>query len=159
MKTFMIMIGVALALGIFIITSYSKIGEYALGKIVEQEGKLETIQADAAKGDDKAFVTKYQPFMDQRWILGKLGTILDDSFVLTVSKDTLDRYADTPLQTSEEYGKFMLARGLILEDLSPPREAYALYKKYMVLFPDPSKKEFTTANNAVGHMNIKWNFE
>lgn len=157
MKTFLIMLALGFGVCVFLITSYAKLGQWVLQDVVSQEGTPDAMK-DAVAKDEAAFTLRYTPFLDRRVLLTKIAAVLDDDFFLAVTKDSLDRYQDTPLQTSEGYGYMLLNRALLVEEkYQPPTEAFQLFKRYQALFPNA--KEIQTANNAVTHLMIKYGMQ
>jgi hypothetical protein len=156
MKSFLIVLGIIVAACIFLITSYSTIGRFFITDVLQQEGTLESMKEHADK-DPVAFAAKYQPFLDRRNIVGRAAEILDTEFFMELSKDTLDRYLDTPLQTDPAIEHFIAKRAMELDSRVLTQEAWDLYKRYMVLFP--TGENVNVVRNAMVHLSLKYGYQ
>jgi hypothetical protein len=153
MKGFLITLGLILGLGIFLITSYSKIGDWVIQDVVIHEGSPDAMKDEVAK-DETAFSLRCRPFLEKRALVGRFAEILDEDYYLALSKDTMDRYTDTPLQTSEEYERFLLKRAYLLDQRMVSVEAFNLFRRYQTLFP--SSKDADAVRSAVNRLGLKY---
>lgn len=159
MKAFFISIAVFVALGFFVLTSYAKIGQSVVDKVILEEGNRETVLAAFTK-DEKAFVAKYQPLLDRRWKVGKIGVYLDEAWFIGLSKQTVDLYAETPLVLAPAYGEFIFERALRIESGGNPalfNEAFALYKQYQQNFPNG--KHAPLVRSSISRMMTKYGMQ
>jgi hypothetical protein len=156
MKAFLISMALIIAAGIFVITSYSSIGKWVITDVVQQEGSIDDMKAQVDK-DPGAFTTKYDPFLSKRYMVLRAAEILDMAYFMDLSKDTLDRYLDTPLQTDSAIEYVMVKRGLELDSEVATQDAWNLYKTYMTLFPNG--KDAPTVRNAMTHLSLKYGYQ
>jgi hypothetical protein len=130
MKAFMISMVLIVAASIYLITSYDKIADAYLGKALAEEGTPEAM-AEAAIKDEAAFSAKYRPMLETRWTICNLALFLDDGYFRKLSKESLDRYKDTPLKMDPAYGKILFQRAQMMEEfIKPPQEAFYLFKEH-----------------------------
>jgi|GEM_PF-2859312 hypothetical protein len=156
MKSFLIGMAVLIAAGIFLITSYSSIGKWVISGVADNEGTVDSMKEQVDK-DPVAFSAKYQPFLDRRNLVGRTAEILDMDYFMELSKDTLDRYLDTPLQTDPTVEHFLVKRALELDAEVQAAQAWELYKRFMVLFPND--KDAATVKNAMVHLTLKYGYQ
>jgi hypothetical protein len=156
MKAFLIFLALVVGLGIFLITSYSKIAEWVISDVVVQEGAPEGMK-DANTKDENAFAVKYQPFLERRVMVGRFAEILAEDYFLDLAKDTLDRYTDTSLQTSEDYEYFLLKRAVILDQRVQTAEAWVLYRRHQTLFP--GSRNAPMVRTAVNRLLLKYGYQ
>jgi hypothetical protein len=159
LKGFIITMVLFVAGGFVLLTQYGEISEAIIGKMRVEEGKRESIEAAALKTSDQpaAFIAKYQPYLDRRWTLGLGAIYLDENWFLSLSKETLDLYAGTPLDMSKPYANFMFERAKRIELTGNPvliNEAYALYKAHREKFPNDEHAKLVI--NAISRMITKY---
>jgi hypothetical protein len=159
LKGFFITIAIFIALGFVALTQYDKVGQNLLDKTAVEEGSHDDVLAAATK-DERAFVTKYQPLLERRWTIAMPALILDEAWFVTVSKATLDLYAETPLTTNKAYGDFAFERAKRIELSGNPallNEAYALYKQNLKDFPNDEHAPLV--RNAISRMITKYGMQ
>lgn len=158
MKGFLIAIGLILAAVFALLTSYPKIGEGILQDVKLQEKSREAMLEELVK-NEVAFIAKYQPLLETRDKVAHWAFFLDEPYFLSVSKDSIALYAETPLEKVDAYGRLLYDRARILESVPQPlvyTEAFNLYVKYTQNFP--STKQAVLARNAVSRMVTKYGF-
>jgi hypothetical protein len=156
MKSVLITAGVILGLCFFMLTSYATLGRKAISEVTIQEIGHDAM-VDLADKDEKAFMTKYRPLLERRWLFAHIGIFLDDQFFLEVSKQTLEFYDETPLDKDPIFATFIFERAKALIDqggLAQREEAFHLYSRYVTEFPDQPK--YALANNAMTELVIKY---
>ena len=149
MKGVLISVALFLGLGFYIINSYANLGRKVMTQVVLEEKGRPAIDEAVAK-DEKSFIAKYQPLLDRRWTVALFANILDDRYFRDLSKESIDLYTDTPLETSESFGNFIYARARSLQDIESPatlNESFNLYKRYVEAFPSGPKVK--AAKNAI----------
>jgi hypothetical protein len=156
MKGFLIFLGICVGLGIFLITSYSKIGMWIVQDVVTQEGTPDAMKDEVAK-DENAFANRCRPFLERRALVGRFAQILDEDYFLALAQDTLDRYVDTPLQTTDDYAMFDLNAAVILDQRVKPEQAFALFKRHSILFPN--SKDAAMVRSAMNRITLKYGYQ
>jgi hypothetical protein len=161
MKGILIVAVILVSAFIFVVGSFGKIAAPMLQKVVVQEGTADVMKAasDAAYGDDaasRAFAAKYEPFLNQRYWLGRVSRILDDDTFLSLTKDTLDRYVGGPMEKDPRIGWLLFNRAEAVEDHGGFAEAWQCYLKYTRLFP--GGPDINTAKSAVVKLVISHGF-
>jgi hypothetical protein len=159
LKGFFITVVVFITLGFLVLTQYGRVAQSLFDKTAAEEGSREAVLAAATK-DDRAFVAKYQPLLERRWTIAMPALILDETWFITVSKSTLDLYADTPLTTNKAYGDFMFERAKRIELIPNPallNEAFALYKQHQKDFPNDEHAPLV--RNAISRMVTKYGMQ
>jgi hypothetical protein len=156
MKAFLITLALIVAAGIFLITSYSSIGKWVVDDVAQQEGSIDDMKA-AVEKDPAAFSVKYQPLLDRRNMVGRVAEILDLDYFMDLSKDTLDRYLDTPLQTDPSVEHFLVKRALELDSRVLSQQAWDLFKIYITLFPNG--KDMPLVRSAMTHLTLKYGYQ
>lgn len=149
MKGVLISVALFLGLGFYILNSYASLGKKVVAQVALEENGRTAID-DAVAKDEKAFIAKYQPLLDRRWTVALFANILDDQYFLALSKESLELYTDTPLETSESFGNFIFARAKALQGIESPAtlsESFSLYKRYVEAFPNGPKVK--VAKNAI----------
>ena len=156
MKSFLIGMAVIVAVCIFFITSYSTIGQWVITGVVQQEGTVDSMKEQADK-DPTAFALKYKPFLDRRNIIIRAAEILDTEYFMDLTKDTLERYLDTPLQTDDTVEHTLAKRALELDSRVATAQAWDLYKRYMAMFP--TGPNAAVVKNAMVHLSLKYGYQ
>jgi hypothetical protein len=156
MKGFLIVAGILVGLGVFLITSYSRIGDWIIQDVVTQEGSLDAMKDEVAK-DENAFATRCRPFLERRAQVGQAARILDEDYFLALAHDTLTRYQDTPLETDEDYGMFELNAAVILDQRVRSQEAFDLFKRYSISFPN--SKRAAEVRAAMNRISLKYGYQ
>jgi hypothetical protein len=139
MKTLLIFVALVLGVFIYSLSNFGKIATPICNNIIQQEGDPQAMKDAAQKSidnNDQSFTTKYQPFLHQRKLLASAAVILDDGYLLDMSKDTMDRYTDTPLQHDHDYGYILFHRAQVLEQSGNFEGAWRAYRQYVNLVPD-----------------------
>lgn len=154
MKGFMITMVLIVAASIYLITSYDKLADNYLKEALAAEGTPEAM-ADAVRANEGAFVAKHKPFLDIRWRVCQVALFLDDNYFLKLSKDTLDRYKDTPLKLDPSYGMVLFKRAQMIEErIKPPVEAFYLFKEHVENFG--TTPEAAISRSAIIRLTIKY---
>lgn len=161
MKGFIITM-VLLVGGAFVfLTQYGEVGQAMIDKVAVQEGDHDAVLAAANKENGQAaFIAKYQPLLDRRWMLGAGAVYLDENWFIKLSKETLDLYAETPLAMSQSYANFMFERAKRIELMGNPaliNEAWALYKAHREKFPNDEHAKLVI--NAMSRMMTKYGMQ
>lgn len=152
MKGVLISAALFLGLGFYILNSYAHLGHKVIAQVALEENGRPAID-DAVAKDEKAFIAKYQPLLDRRWTVALFANILDEQYFQELSKESIELYTGTPLETSDSFGKFIFARAKALQDIESPatlNESFNLYKRYVETFPNGPK--FKMAKNAISAM-------
>lgn len=156
MKGFLIVIGLFVAAGFGLLTSYAKLGNSIIEKVALEEKGRENVMLELSK-NEAAFGVKFQPLLNRRWSVASAARFLDDAYFMALSAETLELYLDTPLMSSEPYGRFMFERANRLAEIPqiPMQvQAFDLYKKYVELFP--TSKQAPMARNSISRMITKY---
>lgn len=157
MKGFVISVALIVGALIYVMTSYDKLADYYLAKSLEAEGSIEAMR-EAQNKDEAAFIVKYRPLLATRWTVAHLALYLDDNYFLKVSKDTLDRYRETPLNKDEGYGKILFQRAQLMEErIKPPNEAFLLFKEHDANFG--TTPEASISRSAMIRLSIKYGMQ
>jgi hypothetical protein len=157
LKSVIITFLVVSGLGLYVLLNYGSIARKAMEEIAVEEGGREGIEAALAKGDEAAFVAKYQPLLKRRWLFALGASFLDEESFLEISKDAVNLYNETPLDHDEIYAKFLYERGMMLSRRGAAeerQEAYNLLGLYLQNFPD--SKKFRQADNARTQLTVKY---
>jgi hypothetical protein len=156
LKGFIITMLLLVGTGFAVLTSYDKIAQSVVDNLIVEEGNHDAMMTAALK-DPKAFTTKYQPFLQRRWLLSNIALFLDEAWFMQTSKLTLDLYADTPLTLDQAYANFMFERAKRIELTGNPAligEAWTLYKRHQQDFPNDEKAMLV--RNAISRLMTKY---
>lgn len=165
MKGLLVILGLVVAALLYAMSNFGVVTAPILNRIVLQEGALADVQAAGQAdvqaggqgGPTDAFVVKYQPFLDQRYWLGRVAIIVDDDTFIKVASDTHDRYTTTPLQNNPEYGYLTVHWAEMLADRNQFDQAGHLYEEYMQLFPQGD--DINVARSALSNLRINHGFQ
>ncbi|HTB23304.1 MAG TPA: hypothetical protein VK914_11445 [bacterium] len=154
MKGILIFVAILVIGGIYALANFGQIADPILAHIVLQEGSVDTVQA---AGQKDGFATTYQPFLDQRYWLAHVASLMDDDTYLKVAADSVTRYTGTPLETDPEFAFFLMHQADLLVARNQFDAAGALYEQYSKDFP--SGDELSEARSALSGLRINHGFQ
>jgi hypothetical protein len=154
MKGILILVALAIIGGLYALANFGKIADPILDRIVLQEGSVDSMQA---AGQKPGFEATYQPFLDQRYWLAHVASIMDDDTYLKVAADTVARYTGTPLESNPEFAFFLMHQADLLTARNQFSAAGALYEQYTKDFP--SGDQLGEARSALSGLRINHGFQ
>jgi hypothetical protein len=140
--------------GIYALANFGQVANPILAHIVLQEGSVDNVQAASQKD---GFATTYQPFLDQRYWLAHVASLMDDDTYVSIAADTVTRYTGTPLETDQEFAFFLMHQADLLASRNQFTAAGALYEQYVKDFP--AGDQMSEARSALSGLRINHGFQ